>query len=593
MSKKQVRVLSLWSSFLMIFMFCLLSISSIHSNNLLADTSTINNSPVIDVNTGLLLSEGSTEIISSSILLATDIDDTSSELTYTIISEPDYGRLEFSDNPGVAITSYTQADIDTSRLVYVHDGSEPIQIDISGFSAEFELSSLLAANGGDGSSGFAINGVKSFNNSGVSVANAGDVNGDGYDDVLIGSLDTDPFGGEVGETYLLFGQPQGFSAEFELSSLLEANGGDGTAGFVLHGIDEDDESGYAVSTAGDINGDGYDDLLIGARSATPNGFNSGESYLVFGKPIGFPAEFELSSLLVANGGDGSAGFVLNGIDAADRSGYSVSSAGDVNGDGYDDLLIGAWGADPNGNFSGETYVLFGKATGFSAEFELSSLLAVNGGDGSDGFVINGISAFDWSGYSVSSAGDFNGDGHADIIIGANSASPNGPQSGETYVVLGKATGFSAEFELSSLLAINGGDGSAGFILNGIDENDGTGNSVSGAGDINGDGYDDLIIGASNASPNGNNSGKVYVVFGSAVSLPAEFELSSLLSVNGGDGNDGFVINGIAAFDNSGHFVSDAGDVNGDGYADILIGADGADPNSNNAAGASYIIYGKA
>jgi hypothetical protein len=182
----------------------------------------------------------------------------------------------------------------------------------------------------------------------------------------------------------VFGRTTGFPAAFELRSLFPEAGGDGSSGFVLRGVDGRDYSGISVSDAGDVNGDGIDDLIIGASGAETNGQpQAGESYVVFGRTTGFPAAFELRSLFPQAGGDGSAGFILKGIDAGDASGHSVSGAGDVNSDGIDDLVIGAQRADPNGvDHAGESYVVFGRTTGFPAAFELRSLLPQAGGDGS-------------------------------------------------------------------------------------------------------------------------------------------------------------------------------------------------------------------
>jgi hypothetical protein len=135
---------------------------------------------------------------------------------------------------------------------------------------------------------------------------------------------------------------------FDLATL------DGSNGFRLDGIDANDYAGDSVSTAGDINGDGYADILVGAHYADPGGDSAaGETYVVFGSGSGFAASLDLSAL------DGNNGFRLDGIDENDHSGGSVSTAGDVNGDGYADIMVGAYYAHGGTGLAGETYVVFG------------------------------------------------------------------------------------------------------------------------------------------------------------------------------------------------------------------------------------------
>ncbi len=423
----------------------------------------------------------------------------------------------------------------------------------NGFSSSLNLTAL------DGTDGFVIKGIDPLDNSGRAVSHAGDVNDDGIDDLIIGANGGDPNGSYSGESYVVFGNANGFASSFNLDDL------DGSNGFSINGIDAFDNSGGSVSSAGDINGDGIDDLIIGAKGGDPNGINSGESYIVFGKSNGFASSLNLSDL------NGTNGLVINGIDSYDTAGHVVSSAGDINGDGIGDLIIGAAYAKPNGNYSGESYVVFGNAIGFGSSLNLSDL------DGTNGFVINGIDSTDFSGRSLSSAGDINDDGIDDLVIGAPFADPNGDNSGESYVVFGNAKGFGSRLNLSDL------DGTNGFVINGIDSADTSGRSVSNAGDINGDGVDDLIIGANGGDPNGDGSGESYVIFGNTNSFSSSLNLSDL------NGTNGFVIHGIQNGEGSGYAVSSAGDINGDGMDDLLIGAPYAAPTDNH--GTSYVVFG--
>lgn len=410
----------------------------------------------------------------------------------------------------------------------------------------FELSDL------DGTNGFAVIGEPPGGYSGRTVSGAGDVNGDGFDDFLVGaqlrSIAGQPAAGEV---YVVFGKAAGFPANFDLATL------DGTNGFSLTGIRSSDRAGHSVSSAGDMNGDGFDDILIGAPyDSPPHAARPGEAYVVFGHAGPFAPTLSLSAL------NGTNGFVFKGASAADYTGWTVSGAGDMNGDGFDDVLVGAFDVDaPGKTNSGATYVIFGHSGSFSAQLNVSNL------DGVHGFSIRGNQFYGETSYALSAAGDVNGDGFDDILIWDRNSTP------QSHVVFGHAGTFASSLMISSL------NGSNGFTML-----HSTGSAVSGAGDMNGDGFADLII---SGSQSGGSPNAGYVLFGHSGSFAASIDLLTL------NGTNGFVIENISSSDRTGTGVSGVGDVNGDGFDDILIGAAYASPPGKTGAGISYLLFGHA
>ncbi len=353
-------------------------------------------------------------------------------------------------------------------------------------------------------------GTRSQEAFGVSVASAGDFNGDGHVDVIVGACGNHAGGVDTGWAYLFHGGP----------------GADAVADLVLTGEGGGDGFGRYVGSAGDLNADGYDDVIVGAFGNDAAGADAGRAYVFLGGPFA----------------DATPDLTLTGEAAGDWFGFPVAPAGDVNADGYDDVLVGAPNNDGGGPESGRAYVFYG---GPWAD-ELADL------------VFTGAAAGDRFGQSAAGAGDFNGDGHADVIIGAPGQDGGGTDVGRAYVFYGGVDP----------------DGAADLWFSGWASWDWFGGSVACAGDVNGDGYDDLIVGAPGYDGAGSEAGVAVVYYGGP-----HPDSSADLGFHGGAAGDYF-----------GNAVAGAGDVNGDGYDDVIAGAHGNDAGGTNA-GRAYVYLG--
>lgn len=411
---------------------------------------------------------------------------------------------------------------------------------------------------------------------GWSVACAGDLNNDGYSDIITGGWLAAYGQSNEGAAWVFLGGPAGLAAA--PIHRLERNQGGA-------------QFGYSVAGAGDVNGDGYSDVVIGAHGYDVNVVNDGGTFIYHGGPNALGPTLNPVPTTVFTGPAGST-----------RSGWAVSTAGDVNGDGFSDIITGHYNNDIGGPFQeGTAFVHHGSAAGINP---LPATILESG------------QANGWLGRSVSSAGDMNGDGYADVLVGAVTYSNGQANEGAAFLYLGSALGISTlahrTYELNQPGANVGesvgvagdvnGDGYSDVVVGA--ENYGgalaggaavfhggtetaallptvqlaygvagahAGWSVAHAGDINGDGYSDAVIGASDASSGQAGEGLVYIHMGSTTGIPSVPDLTLQINLAG------------ARF---GASVSTAGDVDGDGYADLIVGA----PNAG-GTGRVYVHMG--
>ena len=337
-------------------------------------------------------------------------------------------------------------------------------------------------------------------NLGFSVASAGDVNNDGFDDIIVGARSNDASGIQAGRVYLFYGPLSGSLTDTDADAIISG------AAF--------DEVGRSVAGVGDLNGDGFDDILIGTDIA--GGSFQGQAFLFNGPLSG---ERDASS----------ADAIITGSFPNESFGAWLASAGDVNNDGVQDIIVGAPRFPLNGADTGRAYIFYGPIAG--------SMIATDAD-----VIIFGEQINDGFGTSVASAGDVNGDGVDDVIVGADQLFNEG--TGKAYVFYGPLAG--------SIQAAN-----ANAILVGEVAQDLFGVSVSGTGDFNGDGFDDVIVGAWDNGAGGFRSGRAYTFFG---------PLTGTISAASAD----FIVTGQAS-DQLGLSVAGM-DLNGDGAGDLIVGA---------------------
>jgi len=311
-----------------------------------------------------------------------------------------------------------------------------------------------------------------------------------------------------------------------------------------------------LGSIGDLNGDGRADFIFGAAGDDDKALDAGRIF------ISMDAFVPGTTNGVA---DGLNRIIIDGLNAGDHAGAAVGAVGDLNGDGLGEILIGAPGMDVGVRTdAGAAFVIWGLAS--AAGIDLGTPFA---GDG-DGYVITGQSSGDAAGTTVMAISDLNGDGKADILVGAPGNDSGGSNAGAAYVVWGKASD-----TIVGLANVAAGVG--GFKIIGESNGDAVGTVLGTLADINGDGKAEILIGTPDSAAGGGNSGAVYVVFGKSTT-------SAVNLANVAAGIGGFRITGIAG-DDAGAAVSGLGDVNGDGRADILVGA----PRSDSV----YVVFGKA
>ncbi|RMD99507.1 MAG: hypothetical protein D6812_11455 [Deltaproteobacteria bacterium] len=375
-----------------------------------------------------------------------------------------------------------------------------------------------------------------FDCAGIALSGAGDVDGDGLSDFLIGAYLNDEAGFDAGKAYLLFGKERGWAAGFPLAQ----------APLQFLGEHSGDGAGITLSGGGDFNGDGLADFAIGAPANGDAGPLAGRVYLFFGRSRPWDGVFSLAE----------ADVIITGEAAGDRAGSALSLSHDLDGDGFSDLVIGAPGAGSAGNQTGKVYLLFGGTTVSNARISLSEVTTT----------IAGAHPFDQAGAFLATSPDLDGDRFADLLVAAPGSDGSAPDGGAIFLLSGGRRDFPATLGESDAEF----PGEAGYDQSG---------RVAAVGDLDRDGRADFLVGTPPNDSGGHYAGKAHLLLGRPFSGTYPLQSASAAFV------------GEHPADEAGYALAGAGDVNGDGFADFLIGAIGNDEAAE-MAGKAYLFYGR-
>jgi hypothetical protein len=430
-----------------------------------------------------------------------------------------------------------------------------------------------------------FNGTTDTYEAGHAVAAAGDVNDDGLDDVIVGEPGAGNNGADSGSAYVIYGNPN--RSSFALDNTL------GARGFRIDGAQGIDAAGISVAGAGDVNGDQIDDVIVGATLANTNVNEGGGAYVVYGQDNPDPDNLNLADL---EGADPlHRGFVIGTDTEAAVLGASVAGVGFFNSDSIADVAMGGLTDDATGTEA--VYVVYGQdnaAFDDPADVNVDNLGFL---EAARGMIITGEGTFIGVGQAIAGVGDTAGDNRTDIAIGAGEydfIAEGRNDAGQVYIVYGENSLDPADVDLAQIYEPAGFDEDRGYAVVGAADDDKFGSSVAAVGDFNNQGRPDWIGGAPrwDLGVGDEEAGAAYIVTGVTVGVDDPSFDPDLADAEplGGIWSR---IDGVDGQDLLGTSVAGAGDVNGDGIPDAIVGAPAADPSSPGFFdGSAYVVYGQ-